>query len=574
MSTPSKEDALAGNTEVLDTIRQAMEQITQQNATFQAQILEQQNEMNNRLALVTTTQATMAQQLAQQLPASSSPATTSALPDRTLASVLASMDNRNNRIFSTSTSSAPLTPIKKEPGTGSEQANEEDGHTEYGGDAPMPKNSTTTANLPQIPRDILEQLPRPITEDDMPRHGRQPGDPTQHPLPINRFNYNPTHDGLTGVIIGDQAPFEHRLTQFDVFSVYSFLRKAERYEAAHTVQLNLVKYITEDILDTISATTESTLDLPPQPMTWTPRQLKIAMMRYFQTFRYTPRVLCEIAARVAEFPRMGPQSENATSARLAINQLAQIPIYCQRMIRFHAFVRDYRLLDLDWPTEHNKDWGHPKRLNEVVANTLRTKAPQAHTQISEELYEHRKLPVTVLLDMLPRIARTKITALHSVDETLERLARTNTKPADLLRQAGVGRSYLRAPPTSNEAKEANFVSDRSKWNPTQQGGRLNNLAEVEDGSEEDIQDTWHDKESALEPDAAAAGTDPEDINHIHATAEAAVDRSKQICHSHLFHPQGCVNAQRGKPCPFSHDASVGVAELTKVLEKLKTSNRN
>ena len=103
---------------------------------------------------------------------------------------------------------------------------------------------------------------------------------------------------------------------------------------------------------------------------------------------------------------------------------------------------------------------------------------------------------------------------------------------------------------------------------------MNNLAEVEDGSEEDIQDTWHDKESALEPDAAAAGTDPEDINHIHATAEAAVDRSKQICHSHLFHPQGCVNAQRGKSCPFSHDASVGVAELTKTLEKLKTGNRN
>jgi hypothetical protein len=56
--------------------------------------------------------------------------------------------------------------------------------------------------------------------------------------------------------------------------------------------------------------------------------------------------------------------------------------------------------------------------------------------------------------------------------------------------------------------------------------------------------------------------------------EAAADRSKQICHSHLFHPQGCINEQRGKTCPFSHDASTGVSELTKVLEKLKLSARN
>jgi hypothetical protein len=167
------------------------------------------------------------------------------------------------------------------------RANEEAARTEYGEDVPMQRQSQQRSSLAQIPKEIMEELPPPITDDAMPGHRHQSRYPTQHPLPIKRFNHNPTHDGLTGVIIGDQAPFEHRLTQFDVYSVYMFLRDAERYETSYNVELNLVNFITEDILDAISASTESTMDLPSLPRTWSPRQLKIAMTRYFHTFKYT-----------------------------------------------------------------------------------------------------------------------------------------------------------------------------------------------------------------------------------------------------------------------------------------------
>ena len=211
----------------------------------------------------------------------------------------------------------------------------------------------------------------------------------------------------------------------------------------------------------------------------------------------------------------------------------------------------------------------------MLAETLKRSAPQAYSQISDELTQHRKLSITALLAILPEVARMKVHDLHLVDETLEKLDRTNSKQPEISRTTGVGRPYLRAPAASTDPKAANHVSSKFRsWGPTLQGPKLHHLGEVEDGSEDEEHDTWREKESALELEPDTATTDAEGINHIHATTEAAVDRSKQICHSHLFHPQGCVNAQRGKPCPFSHEAKVGIAELTKVLEKLKQSARN
>ena len=549
MSTPTEEVAPGGFTEVLATIRQAIEQMAQQNAEFKAQIVEQQTEVNSRLTLLTTAQAAMAQQIAhimaRQTEPSHTPAPTDAPPIRSLGSVLASMDRRANAVFSTTTSTAePLTPIKQEPGLDRGQAHDEDVEASRGAD-----------------------VPPPIKDEAMPEYQSRD---TRHPLPIRRFNYNPTHDGLTGVIIGDQVPFEHRLTRFDAYSVFMWLQEVRSYQDMYQVTVNLVNYVTEDILGTIAASMQSMLDLPKRPRTWSPSQLKIAMTRYFTTYKYTPKVLCEIAERVTPFPQTGPRSANSTLARQAIVQLAQVPLYCVRLALFHTFVNDFRLLEQGWPTEHNKDWGHPKRLNEVLAETLKRSAPQAYSQISDELTQHRKLSITALLAILPEVARMKVHDLHLVDETLEKLDRTNTKPPDKIGTTGVGRPYPRAPVASPDPKAANHVSSKFRsWGPTLQGPKLNHLGEVEDGSEDEEHDTWREKESALELEPETATMDAEGINHIHATTEAAVDRSKQICHSHLFHPQGCVNTQRGKPCPFSHEAKVGIEELTKVLEKLK-----
>ena len=560
MSTPNEKGTPQGITEALDAMRQAIEQI-----------MENQADLSSKVALLTTAQDIMASQIAHQIPAINASSATEGLPVRSLESVLASADRRGN-IFSTSTSSAgPLTPVKQEPGVDRGPYNEE-AKNEVPGHQPTQRYSRA-----QTPRDLLEQLPPPITDTDnaMPENWYHSGDPTRRPVPVRQPHYDPTRKGLTGVIIGDQVPFEHRLAQFDVYSVYVFLREVQRYETQYEVQLNVVNYITEDILDAISGCTESTMDLPSKPRTWSPWQLNIAMMRYFKTFKYTARVLCEIAERVATFPKTGPPSANTTVARMAINQLAQIPIYAQRLVRFQNFVVQYQLLERDWPTEHMKDWTHPKRLNEVLAETLKKHAPQAYALLADELTLHRKLPISPLLKMLPDIARTKIHDLHQVDETLEKINRTNTKPPDLIRTAGVGRSFLRAPPTGPDSRAANYVASKPKaWGPTPQGGKLNNLTEAEDVSEEDDYDTWRENETALDLEQLEEVREPEDINHIHATAEAAVDRSKQICHSHLFHPQGCINTQRGKQCPFSHDSNMGIAELTKVLEKLKQSSRS
>ena len=372
MSAPIEEDAPLGTKEVLAALSQAMEQLTRQNAEFKAQIVEQQTEVNSRLTLLTTAQAAMAQQIAQvmaqQMEPSYTPAPTDGPPIRSLGSVLASMDRRGRAVFSTTTSTAePLTPIKQEPGVERGRAQEEDVEAERGAD-----------------------VPPPITDEAMPEYQSRD---TRHPLPIRRFNYNPTHDGLTGVIIGDQVPFEHRLTRFDAYSVFMWLQEVRSYQDMYQVTVNLVNYVTEDILGTIAASMQSMLDLPKRPRTWSPSQLKIAMTRYFTTYKYTPKVLCEVAERVTPFPQTGPRSANSTSARQAIVQLAQVPLYCVRLALFHTFVNDFRLLEQGWPTEHNKDWGHPKRLNEVLAETLKGSAPQAYSQISDELTQHRKLSI-------------------------------------------------------------------------------------------------------------------------------------------------------------------------------------
>jgi len=184
------------------------------------------------------------------------------------------------------------------------------------------------------------------------------------------------------------------------------------------------------------------------------------------------------------------------------------------------------------------------------------------------------------LRVLPDIATSKIQDLQQVDETLERLGRNNVKPPDAERTPGQGRQWLQAPPTGSGSKAANYVSSKTRFGgPTSQGTRLNHIGEADDGSEDDGYDTWQDRESAFEPEPAQSGSatatiDDEEINALQAAAAAVVDRSKQICHSHLFNEQGCVNLQRGKPCPFSHDASLGIAELTKVLEKLKLAGRS
>ena len=576
MSTPNEEDAPLGNMEVLATIRQAMEEMSRQNAEFKTQIMEQQADLSSRIVLLTTTQDIIARQIALQTPAANTSSATDALPARSLESVLGSADRRRMQTFLTTTSEAgSMSPIKREPGVDTELDNQEDARTIYEDDVPPQRQTQQRDLLSQLPDQIRRTLPPAFTEQNMPEFREQTRGPTPQPLPIHRFNYNPTHDGLTGVIIGDQVPFEKRLITFDAQSVFMFLREVERYQDAYDVSLNLVNYVTEDILATLSTKMESISGLPKLPRTWNPRQLKIAMARYFQIFNYTPRLLCDIAHRVTPFPKTGNLDASATTARRAINQLMQVPFYCQRLMRFYLFVQEYRLLEQGWPTEHNREWGHSKRLNEVLAETLKKSAPQAYTQISDELTQHRKLPISTLLRLLPDIATSKIHDLQQVDETLERLGRTNVKPPDAERTPGQGRQWLQAPPTGSGSKAANFVSSKPRFGgPTSQGTRLNYIGEAEDGSEDDEQDTWQDRESALEPEAAPATMDAEEINALQAAAAAVVDRSKQICHSHLLNEQGCVNLQRGKPCPFSHDASLGIAELTKVLEKLKLAGRS
>ena len=576
MSTPNTEDAPLGNTEVLATIRQAMEQMTRQNAEFQAQIIEKHTDLSNRIQLLTTAQDIMARQIAHQVPAVNTSAATDAIPVRSLESVLGSMDRRRMQTFLTSTSEAgSMSPIKREPGVDTELDNHEDAKTMYGDDAPSQRQTQQGNLLSQLPDQIRRELPPAFTEENMPEFRSHPRDPTSHPLPIRRFNHNPTHDGLTGVIIGDQVPFEKRLMSFDAYSVFTFLREVERYQDAYDVELNLVNYVTEDILATLQAKLESTSGLPKLPRTWNPRQFKIAMARYFQIFNYTPKLLCEVAQDVTPFPKTGRMSAAATTARMAINQLMQVPFYCQRMLRFYNFVEEYRLLDGGWPIEHNREWGHSKRLNEVLADTIKKAAPQAYTQISDELTQHRKLPIRTLLHLLPDIATSKIQDLQQVDETLEKLGRNNVKPSDAERTPGQGRQWLQAPPTGSGSRAANFVSSKPRFGgPTSQGTRLNHIGEAEDGSEDDGHDTWQERESALEPESAAETMNAEEINALQAAAAASVDRSKQICHSHLFNEQGCVNIQRGKPCPFSHDASLGITELTKVLDKLKLGGRS
>jgi hypothetical protein len=170
-----------------------------------------------------------------------------------------------------------------------------------------------------------------------------------------------------------------------------FMREVDKYEAKYSVEVNVVGFVGEDILDAISNSVE-TLDIPSQPRQWTPLQLKLAMIRYFRNFKYTPKTLCEVAERVTPYPKCQHASD-ATQARIAIEQCAQFPIYCARLARFHNFVKEYRLLDRDWPTENNKDWGQHRSsvvpdakhnmditLPGIIAHTIHHKYPKSMVQ--------------------------------------------------------------------------------------------------------------------------------------------------------------------------------------------------
>jgi len=579
MSDPNEEGAPRGVEEALTLMRQAIEQMAQQQAETRTLLLQQQGQLSGRIDQLQTSHAQVLQQVqALQQPGHVQPAFTPVQSEREIVRSLASLLDSSRRRAGYS-SAAPSV-------QGPAQVKQE--HAAGGGEAQYcEEESTSEENAPQQPaaypaltqeiQRILEDLPpaSDIPKADRQRGGHRARDPYQDPIPVRHPFYDPSRSGLTGVIIGDQVPFDQVLKEFDVKSVYLWLREIERYEHTYPVTVNRVNFIREDILDTISASPEVGIELNTENHMWSPYELKIAITRYFGTFRYSPRVLCEVAAKVTPYPRVARLEDNSTDARKALEQLNQLPVYCQRLRRFAEFISEYHLLPAGWPTENNTRLRYAHRLNEVLEVTMYNSAPLALSQITDDLYKERKSNILTLLSRLPFIARQKIQELAHVDEVQERMNMMPKRPeaARMKGEAAAGggpRQWMRGVPTSPAARDANFVSSKS---PAARSN-LNYLGEADsEDAEEDNGATWSDTVSAEKPPQAAGNTEVEDVNALQASTEAATDRSKQICHSHLFHPQGCIHVQRGTQCPFSHDASVGVAELSKVLDKLKLASR-
>ena len=578
MSDPKEEGAPRGVEEALTLMRQAMEQMAQQQSETRTLLLQQQSQLSDRIDQLQASHAQVPQRAqAPQQPGQAQVVYTPAQTDREIVRSLASLlDSSRRRAGYSSGPPSVQEPaqVKQEAGAGAAQSDrEEEGTSEE--NAPQ-QPAAYPALTPEVQR-ILEDLPPAfyIPQADMQRGGHMPRDPQQDPIPVRHPYYDPSRSGLTGVIIGDQVPFDFILKEFDVKGVYLWLREIERYEHTYPVTVNRVNFIREDILDTISASPEVGIGLPRANHTWSPHQLKIAIARYFGTFRYSAKVLCEVAAKVTPYPRVTRLEENSTDARKALEQLNQLPVYCQRLRRFAQFIAEYQLLPAGWPTENNTKLKYAHRLNEVLEITMYSSAVLALSQITEELHKERKSDILTLLSRLPHIARQKIQELAHVDEVQERMNMMPRRPdaARMKGEAAAGggpRQWMRGFPTSPAARDANFVSSKQ---PAARSN-LNNLGETEDeGMDEEWAETWNDTESARKTAQVADSAQVEEVNALQSSPEPAQDRSKQICHSHLFHPQGCIHAQRGTQCPFSHDASVGVAELSKVLDKLKLASR-
>ena len=81
-------------------------------------------------------------------------------------------------------------------------------------------------------------------------------------IPVRYRNSVASAKGLTGIVVGDQAPFTHRLTTFDVKHVYIFLRKVEEYYHNYGIQVQVVSFVDQNILDAILSGKEHGRDLP------------------------------------------------------------------------------------------------------------------------------------------------------------------------------------------------------------------------------------------------------------------------------------------------------------------------
>jgi hypothetical protein len=388
------------------------------------------------------------------------------------------------------------------------------------------------------------------------------------PYPVRYANYGAADRGITGIVVGDQAPFTHRLKIFDVKHVFLFLRRVEQYHQQYDVQVNIVSFIEQNILDAIGSNREHGRDLPEYISTWTPRQLRLAMCRYFTTFNYTHRDLCAIAQEVVEFPKVylaGTQSLE----RKAIAQLAQVPIYIAALNRYLIFIEHYQLLPDDWPREKNPTWEEPRRLNEVLVITLRETASEAHEMLREDLYNLRKESIHSLIRALPERCTKRITDLNHaaiVSEAL-RARRPNNRPEGRHNESripGKGKPWLMAPKTSDAAKEANF-SPRTEFPPR----KLNAMHSDAESDLEDYPDTWSESPIDSEDVQQNVNSDPEEeLHNIQAAERKMTDRSKEPCHTYFF--QGaCTFEARGKACPYSHDVAVGQRAIESATANLR-----
>jgi len=386
--------------------------------------------------------------------------------------------------------------------------------------------------------------------------------------PIKYQNYNAASKGLTAIVVGEQEPFKYRLKIFDVKHVYNFLRHVEEYHQAYEVQVQMVSFIDQNILDAIKATRDHGRDLPPHMSTWSPSQLRIAMCRYFTTFHYTPRDLCAVAQEVVLFPKVHLAGV-VNQERKAIAQLCQVPIYAAGLTRFQIFVETYQLLSKGWPDEKNPTWKEPRRLNEVFIKTLQANAPEAYTMLSDDLHKLRKSNINALLYAMPDCVTNRIASLNYAAEVSDLLREQRQTPVpdrrDDSRVAGKGREWLKSSPTSDAVMAANFAPRNGFPH------RKLNAMQSENGSDsEENQDTWSDAQP--DPATVLEATPPGELEELHNIQEAErrmVDRSKEACHTFFFSSNGCTFVKQGKTCPYSHDTTVGQRAVEAAIANLK-----
>ena len=387
------------------------------------------------------------------------------------------------------------------------------------------------------------------------------------PPPVRYNSRNAADRGITGIVVGDQDPFKHRLKIFDVKHVFLFLRRVEEYHQAYEIQVNLVSFIDQSILDAIASNREHGRDLPPYISTWTPQELRLAMCRYFTTFNYSHRDLCAIAQEVVLFPKVHLAGNQLLEGK-AIAQLAQVPIYLAGLNRYLIFITCYQLVPEDWPRENNPKWTEPRRLNEVLITTLKQNAMEAYEMLYDDLHSLRKASITTLLHALPEHCTKRIRDLNHAAKVSELLRerKSNSRPetrVDESRVAGKGRPWLKTPPTADAVKDANFVPRRG-FPPRQ----INVLHSDTDSDLDDYPDTW--SEAHIETEEVQPVTVPEAGEELLNLQDAGrvTDRSKEPCHTYFFHG-ACTFEARGKPCPYSHEVAVGQRAIEAATANLK-----